>query len=189
MFTRSDLYFQYPPNLNILDLATLVSMYRSRGEPRRAQPGEYLGCAKSLKLVKEAKWWFGLYYSQSSWDHMLTKDSKGYPLTPVELNVLGLTGLADDKMSQRTFVENNSGAIPKLVYMVVNDLKVFEFIDESEEGFLQITKDGEKALNGIARRMYEKKFVPEMLLVNQVNNLEPKVTQAKKSENPQINMF
>ncbi len=189
MFTRSDLYFQYPPNLNILDLATLVSMYRSRGEPRRSQPGEYLACSRSFKLVKEAKWWFGLYYSQPSWDHMLTKDCKGYPLTPVELNVLGLSSLTDDKLSLRSFIENNSGAIQKLVYMVVNDLKVFEFIDESDDGYLQITKDGEKALTGITRRIYEKKFVPEMLLVNQVNNLEPKVTQAKKSGNPQINMF
>lgn len=120
---------------------------------------------------------------------MLTKDCKGYPLTPVELNVLGLAGMTDEKLSQRSFVEDNSGAIPKLVYMVVNDLKVFEFLEESEDSYLQITKEGEKALNGIARRMYEKKFVPEMLLVNQVNNLQPKVTQAKRSENQQINMF
>ncbi len=189
MFTRSDLYFRYPSNLNVLNLATLVSMYRSRGEPRHAQAGEYLACAYSFTLIKEAKWWFGLFYSQQAWDHMLTKDSNGYPLTPAELNILGMASLPDDASRQRDFVENNCGAIPKLAYMIVNDLKTFEFLEESDDAHLQITKAGGKALAGISRRIYEKKFVPEMLLINQVNNVNPKVIRATRTEDPQINMF
>ena len=39
----------------MLDLATVVSMYRGRGEPVKAPAGEYFGCAHSFKLVREAK--------------------------------------------------------------------------------------------------------------------------------------
>ncbi len=59
MEKKSDLYFSYPPNLHTLDLATLVSMYRERGLPKKAKPGEYFGCALTQKIVKDGKWWFG----------------------------------------------------------------------------------------------------------------------------------
>lgn len=76
MQKRSDFHFRYPPNIHELDLATMVSMFRSRGEPRKAAPGEYFACAYSKELLKEAKWWFGLYYSQDIWDALLTKGSE-----------------------------------------------------------------------------------------------------------------
>ncbi len=81
MDKKSGNHFSYPPNLHELDLATLVSMYRDRGIPKKAKPGEYFGCRVTQKLIKEGKWWFGQYYSQQAWDEMLTKGCEGYPLT------------------------------------------------------------------------------------------------------------
>ncbi len=163
MQKKSDFIFKYPPNLQELDLATMVSMYRDRGEPRRAKPGEYLGCTASHKLLKHAKWWFGLYYSQAAWDSLLTKSSEGYPLTEVELNLLGLVHALDEEPPHREFVEQNIGTLPKLAYLIVNDIRQFGFISEEEQGHLTITPAGEKALQGICRRVYGKRFSPEML--------------------------
>jgi hypothetical protein len=162
MQKKSDHIFKYPPNLQELDLASMVSMYRDRGEPRKAAPGKYLACAITHKLLKEAKWWFGLYYSQSAWDNLLTKGSEGYPLTEGELNVLGLI-LASEEPPHREYVEKNIGVLPKLAYLIVNDIKQFGFILEDDHGFLRITPRGERALQGITRRIYEKRFTPEML--------------------------
>ena len=65
MQKRNHFHFQYPPNIHELDLATMVSMFRSRGEPRKAPPGEYyfnrypgqenraLLCGESLSLLTE----------------------------------------------------------------------------------------------------------------------------------------
>lgn len=189
MLKRTDLYFKYPANLNILDLATLVTMYRSRGEPRKAPSGEYFLCRVSDKLVKEAKWWFGAHFSQQAWDKLLTKNSEGYPLTEVELNVLGLALQDEADKRSREFIEKNCGTLPQLSFMIVNDLKQFGFLEEDEAENLSITERGEKALQGIARRVYEKKFVVEMLHINQVTMYEPTVTNAQKKSSSQIDLF
>jgi hypothetical protein len=163
MKKRSDYHFKYPPNIHELDLATMVSMYRARGEPRKAAPGKYLACTVTRNLLKEGKWWFGLYYSQKAWDSLLTTNSEGYPLTEAELNVLGLTLASREDPPHREYIEKNCGAIPKLAYLIVNDLKQFGFLIEDEHGFLTITPRGEKALQGICRRIYEKRFTIDML--------------------------
>lgn len=163
MEKASDFYFKYPPNLQELDLATMVSMYRDRGEPRHAAPGKYLACAVTHKLLKNAKWWFGLYYSQAAWDSLLTKHSEGYPLTAAELNLLGILVATEDEPPHREFVEKNIGVTPKLAYLIVNDIRQFGFIHEDEHGYLKITQNGEKALQGVSRRIYGKRFSPEML--------------------------
>lgn len=162
MEKRSDFHFCYPPNIHELDLATMVSMYRARGEPRRAKPGTYFACSITQNLLKEGKWWFGLYYSQKTWDSLLTNGSEGYPLTDIELNVLGLIFLSGDEPLHRDYIEKNCGSIPKLAYLIVNDLKQFVFLVESEDGFLGITPSGERALHGISRRIYGKRFHKEM---------------------------
>lgn len=163
MDKRSDFIFRYPPNIHELDLATMVSMYRSRGEPRKAAPGKYLACTVSRNLLKEGKWWFGLYYSQKAWDSLLTSGSEGYPLTEMEMNVLGLVLASGEEPAHRETIEKNCGAIPKLAYLIVNDLKQFEFLREDEHGYLMVTPRGERALQGISRRIYEKRFTVEML--------------------------
>ncbi|MEX1211991.1 MAG: hypothetical protein WEA36_04020 [Balneolaceae bacterium] len=163
MEKRSDHHFSYPSNIHELDLATMVTMYRSRGEPRNAGPGDYLACAHSHQLLKEGKWWFGLYYGQRAWDSLLTNGSEGYPLTEVELQVLGLASLGREDPFHRDFIEKNSGTIPKLAYLVINDLKQFGFLDESDEGLLHLTSAGDKALFGISRRIYRRSFSDDML--------------------------
>jgi hypothetical protein len=192
MIKRSESFFRYPPNLNMLDLASLVSLYRNRGEPMKANAGEYLGCSYSFKLVKEAKAWFGLHYSQPSWDALLTKGAGGYPLTEVEMNALGLAAHLDEHPNSRDFVEKNIGVTPQLGYMIVNDLKSFGFIIESEGGFLSLSQTGEEALQGIARRIYEKKFFPEMLLLNRQRYLKTgnsQTTSEPRLKGPQIDLF
>lgn len=190
MEKKSDLHFKYPPNIHELDLATLVSLYRSRGEPQQASPGNYLGCALTHQLVKQAKWWFGLYYSQKAWDTLLTKGSEGFPLTEVELNILGLTlARIDDEAPHRDFVEKNCGVIPKLGFLIVNDLKQFGFLAEDDSGHLRITPRGEKALQGISRRIYEKKFSSSMLLVNRQQTIDPKIARARKKHSEQTKLF
>jgi len=183
-------YFQYPPNLHQLDLATLVSMFRSRGEPRKAPAGDYFGCALTHKLVKNAKWWFGMHYSQQAWDNMLTKGCEGFPLTEIELNILGMClTQVEGCAPHRDFVENNCGVISKMGYLIVNDLKQFGFVTEDSEDRLRITPRGEKALQGISRRIYEKKYTEEMLLINQQHTIEPTITEAKKKESEQTTLF
>ncbi len=182
-------YFSYPPNLHELDLATLVSMYRDRGIPKKAKPGEYFACVVTGKLIKEGKWWFGSYYSQQAWDETLTKGSEGYPLTEVELNVLGLVYSADEEAPRRDYVEQNSGAVSKLAYMIVNDLKEFGFLSMDDHDRLLITPRGEKALQGVAKQIYGKKFKPDMLKVNQGEITNPQMKQAPKEDSEQANLF
>lgn len=189
MEKKSNLYFSYPPNLHELDLATLVSMYRERGIPKKARPGDYFACTVTQKLIKEGKWWFGRYFSQQAWDELLTKSCEGYPLTDVELNVLGMALAADGNPPQRDFAEQHCGAVSKLAYMIVNDLKEFGFLSIDDQERLMITPRGEKALQGIARRLYEKKFSPEMLLINQGNIVRPVIEQARKKDNEQASLF
>lgn len=190
MIKRSEIYFRYPSNLNMLDLATLVSMYRNRGEPLKAPSGEYFACSHSFKLVKEAKCWFGLYYTQSSWDQLLTRDSKGYPLTEAELNILGLAAHQDENPNSRSFIEKNGMVTPQLAYMIVNDLKSFGFLREDDHSHILLTEDGEDALNGIAKRIYDRKFIPEMLLINHQRYLKPNQSDPHRATKAsQIDLF
>jgi hypothetical protein len=189
MEKSSDNYFSYPPNLHELDLATLVSMYRDRGIPKKAKPGEYFACTVTNKLIKEGKWWFGRYYSQKAWDETLTRGCEGYPLTEVELNVLGLVYAADDEPPRRDYVEQNSGAVSKLAYMIVNDLKEFGFLSLDDHDRLLITPRGEKALQGLAKQIYGKKFKPDMLKINQGEIANPQMKQAPKDDSEQAKLF
>lgn len=188
MQKRSSFHFKYPPNIHELDLATMVNMFRTRGEPRRAPAGEYFACTISQELLKEGKWWFGLCYSQKAWDNLLTKGSEGFPLTEAELNVLGKVYMHEQDPPHREVIERSSGVTEKLAYLIVNDLRAFGFFQEDEGGFLRITPRGERALNGIARRIYEKRFMPEML-----NNFEikedPTIEQAQKRDQEQRSLF
>ncbi|MDZ7808429.1 MAG: hypothetical protein U5K71_15155 [Gracilimonas sp.] len=188
MQKRSDFYFKYPPNIHELDLATMVNMYRSRGEPRKAQPGQPFACASTGHLLREAKWWFGLYYSQSTWDELLTKGCEGFPLTDIELNVLGSVYISEEEPPHREYVEKNAGVTEKLAYLIVNDLRSFGFLDEDDSGFLRITPRGEKALHGLARRIYEKRFMPEMLTTFTPSD-EPQIEQAQKEDKEQTSLF
>lgn len=190
MEKKSNLYFSYPPNLHELDLATLVSMYRERGMPKKARPGDYFACVITKKLIKEGKWWFGQYFSQQAWDELLTKSCEGYPLTEVEMNVLGMAMAASDEPPPRDYVEQHCGAIPKLAYMIINDLKEFGFLSLDDQERLMITPRGEKALQGIARRIYEKKFNPEMLHTNQITTTgRPTIERAQKKDSEQASLF
>ncbi len=188
MQKRSNFHFKYPPNIHTLDLATMVSMYRSRGEPRKAGPGEYISCSISQELMKEGKWWFGLFYSQEVWDELLTKGSEGFPLTNIELNVLGQVYLSEEEAPHREFVEKNAGVVDKLAYLIVNDLRTFGFLSEDESGFVRITPRGEKALHGISRRIYEKRFLPEMLSDAPAPE-EPRIEEAQKKDKEQTSLF
>lgn len=187
MQKRSDFYFKYPPNIHELDLATMVNMFRTRGEPRKAPAGEYVACAESGTLLREAKSWFGLYYSQKTWDKLLTKGCEGFPLTDVELNVLGVVYVSEEDPPHREYVEKQSGVAEKLAYLIVNDLRSFGFLDEDDSGFIRITPRGEKALHGISRRIYEKRFMPEMLNTYTPED-EPSIEQAKK-DREQTSLF
>lgn len=190
MQKKSHTHFSYPPNLHELDLATLVSMYRERGIPQKTKPGQYFACALTQRLIKEGKWWFGRYYSQKAWNDLLTKGCEGYPLTEVELNILGMAVTGGGDPPKRDYVEQHSGAVPKLAYMIVNDLKEYGFLSIDDQERLLITPRGEKALQGIARSIYDKKFSPTMLYINQENAVQPTIERAKKKqENEQANLF
>lgn len=179
MDKKSDHIFSYPPNLQELDLATLVNLYRERGEVLKAKAGGYVACAVTKKLLREAKSWFGLFYSQEAWDSLLTKNSGGYPLTEAEMNALGLIQVNREEPPHREYVEKNTGTLPKLAYLIINDIKQFGFIKEDESGFLTITPTGEKALQGIAKRIYSRKFSSEMLISYQPD--QPDTSPQKKS--------
>lgn len=195
MEKKSDHIFSYPPNLQELDLATLVNLYRERGEILKARAGSYVACAITKKLLKEAKSWFGLFYSQDAWDSLLTKNSDGYPLTEAEMNALGLIYSSRKEPPHREFVEKNIGTLPKLAYLIINDIKQFGFIKEDENGFLKIAPSGEKALQGIARRMYGKPFTEEMLISHQTaHTVEPpskeqKPRSARRKDEDQTSLF
>ena len=157
----------YPPNLHLLDLATMVTMYRSRGEPRRASPGKFLACSHSLELIREGKWWFGLYYSQRSWDELITRNSGGYPMTHAEFIALGKIKSTADPC-YREFLEVQIGVSPKLGYLILNDLRQFGFLDEDAQGVLSLTPSGDKALDGVSRRLFGKRFSPDQLQETEV---------------------
>ncbi|MEX0928359.1 MAG: hypothetical protein WD266_08865 [Balneolales bacterium] len=177
---KSPVYFRYPPNLNTLDLANVISLYRSRGEPADAPAGDFFGCAATFKLIKKSKTWFGLHYSQPAWDALLTKGSLGYPLTEVELNVLGMAHDGSAAGSTRSYIENNCGTMAQLAFLIVNDLKQFDFLKEDESGVLTLSESGEAALQGVSQRLFEKRFHPDMLLVNRNEN--PVIIRAQRQE-------
>ncbi len=185
----SNLHFKYPANLNVLDLATLVSMYRDRGAPKKASPGNYFACALTNNLIKDGKRWFGHYYSQQAWNKLLTKSCEGYPLTEVELNILGLAMAAGNEPPARSCAEQHSGAIEKLAFMIVNDLKEFGFLSLNDQDRLLITPRGEKALQGIAQRIYGKKFNSQMLAVNKSDLIHPTIERAPKKDIEQTRLF
>ena len=68
---------------------------------------------------------------------------------------------------ERTFMDNNVGVRQQLAFMIGNDMKQFGFLRESENELLYITPKGEEALQGICRRIFEKKFHPDMLMIRQ----------------------
>jgi len=180
MEKTSHLYFKYPPNLAMLDLATMVSMYRKRGEIRKADTGSYFGCSVTHKLIKSAKSWFGIYYSQKAWDTLLSRNSGGYPLTEAELNILGLAmEFQEEGLVNRQYAENNCGVVPKLAFMIVNDLKEFGFLTLHDNDKLKITPAGVQALQGICRHIYSSRFKPEMLLIWEEDD-QPRIEEAKK---------
>lgn len=189
MQIKSTDFFVYPPNLKVLDLASIVGMYRTRGEPRRAPSGEYFACARSRKLVREAKYWFGLYYSQPAWDQMLTKDSSGYPITDVEFAILGMTIYPPDDNSHRSNIEAHAGTIPQMSFLIVNDLRQFGFIQDYDNGMLGITSNGHRALEGFARRAYDRKFTHEMLTVYRGSYARPRIEEAEKKDMYQTRLF
>lgn len=181
MEKKSDHILSYPPNLQELNLATLVNLYRERGEVLKARAGNYVACAISKHLLREAKSWFGLFYSQDAWDSLLTKNSGGYPLTEAEFNAFGLIYSNRDEPPHREFVEKNIGTLPKLAYLIINDIKQFGFINEDESGFLTITSSGEKALQGISKRVYGRSFTKEMLIsFQQAHDVEVKPEGKRK---------
>lgn len=195
MEKKSDHIFSYPPNLQELDLATLVNLYRERGEVLKARAGQYVACVITKKLLREAKSWFGLFYSQKAWDSLLTKNSGGYPLTEAEMNALGLIYSNRKEPQHREFVEKNIGTLPKLAYLIINDIKQFGFIKEDENGFLTIAPTGEKALQGIVKRMYGKPFTEEMLIsYREAHKVEPaskeqKPRSARRKDQDQTSLF
>ena len=135
-----------------------------------------------------------MYYTQLAWDQLLTKDSGGYPLTEVEMNVLGLAAGRDSHPRTRDYIEKNSGIMPQVGYMIVNDLKTFGFLEETDQAELALTSTGEDALNGIARRIYEKKFIPGgccWSIANATLNLRlrPPKGDHDTSRGPQIDLF
>lgn len=186
---KSDLCFRYPTNLNILDLASLVGMYRNRGMPVKADPGSQFCCAQTHRLVKEAKNWFNLQYCQAGWDNLLTPNCKGYPLTNVEFNILGVVHSMPKSEVNREVLESSCGVVSQLAYIIINDLRGYNFIEEDEFGHFELTFDGEKALQGFAKRVYEKRFSPDMLIIQRNVLVAPKIEKAKKSNDDQISLF
>ncbi len=100
------------------------------------------------------------------------------------MNILGLVFASDEEAPKRDYVEQNSGAVGKLAYMIVNDLKCF---DDHER--LLITPRGEKALQGISQSIYGKKFNSDMLLINQGEITHPKIERAQKEDSEQASLF
>lgn len=159
-------YFQYPPNINMLDLATIVSLYRSRGEPYKVEPGEIIACAGEKKIIKQSKTWFGLHYSQSAWDEMLTEGSEGFPLTEVEFNILGMVYTPVSKQQNKEFIEQHCGIISQMAFMIFSDLRHYEFIKQDDDLSYGLTTKGEEALEGLSWRLYDCEYNEDLLLFN-----------------------
>jgi len=96
--------------------------------------------------------------------------------------------MAQDESPHREIIEKSAGVTEKLAYLIVNDLRSFGFILEDDGGFLTITPRGEKALHGIARRIYEKRFMPEMLNNYEIKD-DPTIERAQKKDQEQRSLF
>ena len=157
----------------MLDLATIVSLYRSRGEPYKAVPGEIIACAREKRIIKQSKTWFGLHYSQPAWDEMLTEGSEGFPLTEAEFNMLGLVYTPARPGQDKEFIEQHCGIIPQMAFMIFGDLRQYGFIEQEEveeedekEPIFGLTTKGMEALEGLSWRLYEQEYSEELLLAN-----------------------
>ena len=85
-------------------------------------------------------------------------------------------------------MERHSQVVDKLSYLIVNDLRGFGFLVEDESGYLRITPRGERALHGIARRMYGKRFLSEM--IDHTPKPEVlKIEEAQRKHQDQGNLF
>jgi hypothetical protein len=160
---EEDVFFNYPANIHQIELANLILIYRSRGEVVQASPSNYLCCAMDDVLIKQGKTWFGKTFSQDAWDKMITPYSSGYPLTPYEMHILGYAafrheGNAYTKQQVETCLKLSSS----FVYVLINDLVNFGFI-ELQDDQLILTETGDKALHGISRRIFKKRYREEML--------------------------
>jgi hypothetical protein len=162
---EEDVCFSYPENLGEIELASLVMMYRNRGEVIKATPSSFFCCCLQNVLIKQAKNWFGKTYSQEAWDRMLTPSSEGYPLTIYEMHLLGYAGLKQPDASPYSlnFIELNIQLPSAFCFVLINDLKAFGFLEDHTEAYLTLTDRGEKALNGISRRIFKKRYVQDFL--------------------------
>lgn len=161
-------FFQYPPNINMLDLATIVSLYRSRGEPYKAAPGEIIACAHEKKIIKQSKTWFGLHFSQTAWDEMLTDGSEGFPLTEAEFNILGMVYTPVSPEQDKEYIEQHCGIISQMAFMIFGDLRQYGFIEQEDDEVPEfgLTTKGKEALEGLSWRLYESEYSEDLLLAN-----------------------
>lgn len=162
---EEEVFFQYPGNIGDVELASMILLYRSRGEVVKATPSTFFCCSLENRLIKQAKDWFGKSYSQSAWDRMLTNGSKGYPLTPHEMHLLGYA--ATKKPNHQFYLRNEVSRYLQLpesfCYVLMNDLEQFGFLQQGEQQQMLITDEGEKALQGISRRIFKKRYREEFL--------------------------
>ena len=135
MEKKSNHIFSYPPNLQELDLATLVNLYRERGEVLKALDGKLRGLRNHKKTAEGGQivvWSF------------LQPGRLG--LSPYKkLGRLSINGSRNERPGlvysnrkeppHREFVEKNIGTLPKLAYLIINDIKQFGFIKEDEGVF------------------------------------------------------
>lgn len=169
--------FEYPPNIGMLDLATIVSLYRSRGKPYKAAPGEIIACAREKKVIRQSKTWFGLHYSQEAWDEMLTDGSEGFPLTEAEFNILGMVYTPVHPGQDRSYIEHHCGIIPRMAFMIFGDLRDYHFIeqedadedDDEQEPVFGLTTKGMDALEGLSQRLYQQEYSEALLLPNKAD--------------------
>lgn len=160
---EEEVFFQYPVNMSQIELASLILMYRGRGEVIKASPSSFLCCALENRLIKQAKSWFGKVYSQEAWDRMLSPDALGYPLTPLELHILGYASQTQGNQTYtRDVVDRYLDLPPSFGYVLINDLISFGFL-QANDNYLLITELGEKAMNGLSRRLYKKRYKQDML--------------------------
>jgi hypothetical protein len=191
---EEDVFFNYPANIHQIELANLILIYRSRGEVVQASPSNYLCCAADDILIKQGKTWFGKTFSQDAWDRMITPYSNGYPLTPYEMHILGY---ASFKHNGENFTKQEVESCLKLsssfVYVLINDLVGFGFIELQDEKLI-INETGEKALQGISRRIFKKRYREEMLPHISGHILPPNKQKNRKSgsssdPNSQVTLF
>lgn len=173
----------YPGNLQSLDLATMVHLFRNRGEPRRAAGGDYFFCVNSLDLVKEARNWFGVHIGIQAWDRMMTPHSNGYPLTAVEIRLLGSIRYCEGQCRPRSDLESEAEVHPQLLSLIIRDLIQFGFLTD-EDSLLRVSADGERALHGYSRHYFGKTYYPGLL--DEDETLPVRSSRGGGSEQPNL---